>query len=277
MTARVSSSRKNGFPSRFVDDRLFQMLRQCLGAWRSSGRRSPRRAVPGSVGRFAWHRISPARVDGSQDGRWSGAGSRHQPDSPPVTPDNPPTSGRSNADPRFRKSADAADSLEAHLLEGLEGAGSDRFWRQRRDRFRPVLHAQQLEQIGRRFLRVHADFLQGKAHLLADRFRALGLADTTVMAQNINQGMIGNGAAIGETTSFEIGDPLVLQAAAEIRTGVGICHRPLPPQSRRPALAPIRPGQITLRGWQVHAPCPQMGLRSVHRGWRWASAWAVCR
>jgi len=39
---------------------------------------------------------------------------------------------------------------------------------------------------------------------------AIGLADATVMAEHINEGMIRNTAAIGETASFKIGHSLVL-------------------------------------------------------------------
>jgi hypothetical protein len=67
-----------------------------------------------------------------------------------------------------------------------------------------------LEEIGGRFLDVHSYFVQRKAYLLANCFRALGLVDATVMAEHIDQGMIRNTAAVGETPSFEIGHPLVL-------------------------------------------------------------------
>jgi hypothetical protein len=74
----------------------------------------------------------------------------------------------------------------------------------------PYFHPKQLQEIRRRFLSIHAHFLQRKAHLLNDRFRAIGLVDTTVMAQHVDQRMIGNRAAIGETASFEIRHALVL-------------------------------------------------------------------
>ena len=101
-------------------------------------------------------------------------------------------------------------AVETHLFQRVKGPCPDRFWGQRRKAFCPMLHPEQLEEVWRRFRSIHAHFLERRAHLLADRFRALGLADTSVMAQHINQGMIGNGAAIGQTASFEIGNPLVL-------------------------------------------------------------------
>ena len=39
-------------------------------------------------------------------------------------------------------------ALETHLLQGVEGAGSDRFWRERRKAFCSLFHAEQLEEIG---------------------------------------------------------------------------------------------------------------------------------
>ena len=102
-------------------------------------------------------------------------------------------------------------ALETHLPQRLEGAGSDRLWRECGNGLRSLFHPKQLEEIGGRCLGLHADFLYRQAYLLDDRYRALGLADATVMAQHINQGMIGNRAAIGETASFKLGDPFLCQ------------------------------------------------------------------
>src|SRR5262245_65876854 len=81
-------------------------------------------------------------------------------------------------------------AVEAHLLQRLKGACSYGFWGQRRKAFCPMLHPEQLEEVWCRCLDVHADFLQRHVHLLANRFRAIGLADATVMAEHINQRMI---------------------------------------------------------------------------------------
>jgi hypothetical protein len=99
---------------------------------------------------------------------------------------------------------------ETHLLEGVKGPCPDRFWSQRCQAFCPRLHPEQLEEIWRRVLGVHADFVQCKAYLLKDRVGALGLADTTVMAQHVDQGMVRNTATIRETAPFEICHTLVL-------------------------------------------------------------------
>src|SRR5262245_26038453 len=101
-------------------------------------------------------------------------------------------------------------ALETHLLQRLESASPNRLWRECGNGPRFLLHPKQLEETGGRCLGVHSYFVQRHVHLLDERFRALGLADATVMAEQVDQGMIGNGAAIGETASFEIGDPLVL-------------------------------------------------------------------
>src|SRR5262249_31092580 len=76
----------------------------------------------------------------------------------------------------------------------------------------PVFDAQELEQIRRGCLRIDPYFVQSKSYLLSDRFRTIGLRDSTVVAENINDGMIGHRAAIGETPPFEIGNPLTLQS-----------------------------------------------------------------
>jgi hypothetical protein len=101
-------------------------------------------------------------------------------------------------------------ALEAHLLESVKGPCPDCLWGQRRKAFCPILHPEQVEEIGGRVLGVHAHFLQRTSYLLRDCFRAICLADITVMAQDVDQRMIGHRTAIGETASFEIGDPLVL-------------------------------------------------------------------
>src|SRR5580765_6415144 len=85
-------------------------------------------------------------------------------------------------------------AFEAHLRQCLKGPSSDRFWSQRRQAFCPMLHPEQLEEVWRRFFGVHADFVQRKAYLLIDRFGAIGLNDATVMAQDVDQGMIRNTA-----------------------------------------------------------------------------------
>jgi hypothetical protein len=100
--------------------------------------------------------------------------------------------------------------FEAHLLEGVKSTVSEGFRGQRRKAFCPLFHPEQLQEIWCRFLRIHGDFLQGKAHLLDDRFRAIRLADATVMTEHVEQGMIRNTAAVGETASFEIRHALVL-------------------------------------------------------------------
>src|SRR5215831_16475488 len=101
-------------------------------------------------------------------------------------------------------------ALETPLLEGVKGPCPDRFWREGGNGLRSLFHPEQLEEIGGRVLGVHADFVQRQGQFLDDRFRALGLADATVMAQHIDQGMIRNTAAIGQTASFKIGDLLIL-------------------------------------------------------------------
>src|SRR5262249_607978 len=103
-------------------------------------------------------------------------------------------------------------AVEAHLLEGIKGPRPERFWGQRRKAFCPLLHPEQLEEVGCRCFGVHADFVQRQAYLRMDRVRAIGLHDATVMAQHIDQGVIGYCAAIGETASFEIGNLLTLQS-----------------------------------------------------------------
>src|SRR6516225_7219238 len=91
-------------------------------------------------------------------------------------------------------------ALEAHLPQRVKGACSYGFWRQEGKRCSPVFDAQQLEEVWCRFFGVHADFVQRQAHLLDDGFRALGLADATVITQDVDQGMIRYTAAVGETT-----------------------------------------------------------------------------
>src|SRR5947209_7326018 len=101
-------------------------------------------------------------------------------------------------------------ALETHLLEGVKGPCPDRFWRECRNGLRSLFHPEQLQEIGGRFFGIHADFSQRQVQLLDDCFGALGLADATVMAEHVDQGMIRNIVAVGETAPFEIGDSLVL-------------------------------------------------------------------
>ena len=56
--------------------------------------------------------------------------------------------------------------MEAHLLQRLEGAGLDGFWRERSEGFGALFHPEKLQQIWGRFLGVHADFVQRNVHLL---------------------------------------------------------------------------------------------------------------
>jgi hypothetical protein len=49
--------------------------------------------------------------------------------------------------------------FEAHLLEGVKGPSPDRFGGQRRNACCPLLHAQQLQEIGGSVFSVHIDFL----------------------------------------------------------------------------------------------------------------------
>src|SRR2546425_8059004 len=107
-------------------------------------------------------------------------------------------------------------ALETHLLQRLERASSDRFWREDRNRCRSRFHTQQLEEVWRRVFGVHADFVQRQASLLNDRFGAIGLNDATVMAQHINEGMIGDRAAIGETPSFQIRHPFLCHTLTKL-------------------------------------------------------------
>src|SRR5215471_4004804 len=89
--------------------------------------------------------------------------------------------------------------FQTHLFEGVESPRSDRFGSQYSDGCGPVLDAQELEQIRSGCLHIDAHFLQSKSYFLRDRFGAIGLADATVMAEHFDQGVIGNGAAVGET------------------------------------------------------------------------------
>src|SRR5262245_54282340 len=100
--------------------------------------------------------------------------------------------------------------VETQLLEGIKGLCPDRFWRECGNGFRPLFHPEQLEQVWSRCLWVHADFLQSDMYLFSDMLRTLVLRKNTVVAEKVHNGMIGNGAAIGQTASFEIGHPLVL-------------------------------------------------------------------
>src|SRR5689334_2154148 len=102
--------------------------------------------------------------------------------------------------------------FEAHLFQRLERAGSDRLWCECGNGFRPLFHPEQLKEIGGRCLSIHPNFSQRHVHLLGHRLRTIGLADTTSVAEHIDNWMVRNSAPIGEAASFEIGDPLVLKS-----------------------------------------------------------------
>src|SRR5215510_15608596 len=102
-------------------------------------------------------------------------------------------------------------ALETHLLQGLERVGSEPLWCECGNGLRSLFYPEQLQEIGGRVLGVHADFSQRHVHLLDDGIWVLRLAHATVMAEHINEGMVRNTAAIGETASFKIGHPLVLK------------------------------------------------------------------
>jgi hypothetical protein len=52
-------------------------------------------------------------------------------------------------------------------------------------------------------------------HLLSDGLRTIRLGDPTVVAEEINDGMIGHGMPIGEAAPFEIRHPFAGQALAK--------------------------------------------------------------
>jgi hypothetical protein len=58
--------------------------------------------------------------------------------------------------------------------------------------------------------------VQGTLHLPDDSFRAIHVSDPTVVAEEINDGMVGHGMPIGEAASFEIRHPSTSQALAKL-------------------------------------------------------------
>src|SRR5262249_42977284 len=80
---------------------------------------------------------------------------------------------------------------------------------------RPLLHTEQLEQVRSRCLWVHADVLQSDMDLLSDMLRALVLRESTVVAEQVHNGMIRDRTAVGYAPPFQICDSLLLQALSE--------------------------------------------------------------
>ena len=69
---------------------------------------------------------------------------------------------------------------------------------------RSLLHTEKLVQVRRGVVCLHTDFLQGKSYLCRNRFRMISFRDLTIIAEHINDWLIGNRAAVGKTTAFEI-------------------------------------------------------------------------
>src|SRR5215510_3248985 len=97
--------------------------------------------------------------------------------------------------------------MQAHLPQRLEGAGLDGFWRQRSEAFGAFFHPEKLKQIGSGCLDIQAHLVQGILHLPSDSLRAIHVSDPTIVAEEINDGMVGHGMPIGEATPLQIRYP----------------------------------------------------------------------
>src|SRR5262245_44731239 len=106
--------------------------------------------------------------------------------------------------------------MEAHLPQRLECAGLDGFWRQHSEGFGACFHSEKLKQIGGGCLDIQAHLVQGILHLPSDSLRAIHVDDPTVVAEEINDGMVGHGMPIGEAASFEIRYLSFCQALAKL-------------------------------------------------------------
>jgi hypothetical protein len=105
---------------------------------------------------------------------------------------------------------------QAHLPQGLEGAGFEGFWRQHRNGVRSLLHPQHVQEIGCGCRRVHAHFVQGKPHLVEHGCCAIALGDTAVLPHHVDNRMVRNAAAIGEAPPFEIRHPFLGHTLPEL-------------------------------------------------------------
>src|SRR5262249_59254299 len=111
----------------------------------------------------------------------------------------------------------ALTAIEAHLADQLKGARFNGLWTQNPEPFRAGLDAEQVQEIGRPFLSIHPDFLETGTHFGHEGLGRLRVDDATLVAQQIEQRDIWNGAPIRETASLQIGHGSVAQALAELK------------------------------------------------------------
>ena len=119
-----------------------------------------------------------------------------------------------------------AAALAGHPLQRLEGAGLDRFGAQEREPVDvlPLVDPEQVEEVRRRLVRVHLDFLECEAHLLDDDGRIVGLGDGAVAPQDVEDRQVRDRHAVREATPFQVGDRLAAERAAKLVDEPGLAH-----------------------------------------------------
>src|SRR3990172_3722222 len=95
----------------------------------------------------------------------------------------------------------APAALDTHLPKSLDGPRLDRLWGQRGQRFYPLLHSQELEEIRGPLVRIHPHLMEEEADLFGDGLCGIDLGDPVIASEHVEYGEIGNGAPVREAAA----------------------------------------------------------------------------
>ncbi len=111
---------------------------------------------------------------------------------------------------------------ETHLTERVHRAGLDGLGAQHAQALAPLLHPEQVVEVCRPLLRVHAELRDARAHLPGDRRRAVTLPDVEAPPEDRDDGQVGDGAPVRQAVALEPGDALAAEAPPELEEQPGL-------------------------------------------------------
>jgi hypothetical protein len=107
-------------------------------------------------------------------------------------------------------------AIEAHLCEGSQDAGFARLRAKHRERVRPLLKTQEMQEHRRPRLWRHVYFLETTVDFCGDVLGSVSIRNATVVPQQVEHREVRCRTPIGETASGAIRQPSPPQTTAEL-------------------------------------------------------------